>query len=467
MRQAADRRWYSCPPPYHYKLRILTYKDDIFVSSGSANLASAAWNRNDELLVETMGPPGYVAMFERLFEQSLKTDPDFDLTPTEPSDFGSEATGYSYARPMPPACESKRQNIGEILPLRTGNTLLNRLQRLRSSCPEPRRHGVCSTADRYAQPQYLARCLLRLETCERYRDIAHAFLPRINRATPNGDTQGATVQIGECKPWQFEPRPLGAEDVEIKVTHCYIPLTADGVPRRTRASLDMRLLATSLQSVGGSRASPSVTASVLGGFADFIRVDNNYAFKIPDALQSDAATPLMCAGATVFTPLKQEDVKAGDRATSPSSSPAVPVAFPRSSKKEKEIRSLGVEEFYDLINPDRQKKAAGSADFLLLTADAKDVAYDLYPSLVYKRGTFIMVGLPPNQVKITPWFLVPRATRVRGSAIGSIQDIKDMLNVAAKNNARPIIEKMPMSEVNKGLDKVRDGSVRYCIVLVS
>ncbi|ETN02642.1 hypothetical protein PPTG_16246 [Phytophthora nicotianae INRA-310] len=378
---------------------------------------------------------------------------------------------------------------GEILPLRTGNTLLNRLQRLRSSCPEPRRHGVCSTADRYAQPQYLARCLLRLETCERYRDIAHAFLHRINRATPNGDTQGATVQIGECKPWQFEPRPLGAEDVEIKVTHCYIPLTADGVPRRTRASLDMRLLATSLQSVGGSRASPSVTASVLvrrhgvasslstpptktvphqqGGFADFIRVDNNYAFKITDALQSDAATPLMCAGATVFKPLKQEDVKSGDRATSPSSSPAVPVAFPRSSKKEKEIRSLGVEEFYDLINPDRQKKAAGSADFLLLTADAKDVAYDLYPSLVYMRGTFIMVGLPPNQVKITPWFLVPRATRVRGSAIGSIQNIKDMLGVAAKNNARPIIEKMPMSEVNKGLDKVRDGSVRYCIVLVS
>ncbi|KAG2875270.1 hypothetical protein PC117_g27451, partial [Phytophthora cactorum] len=62
-----------------------------------------------------------------------------------------------------------------------------------------------------------------------------------------------------------------------------------------------------------------------------------------------------------------------------------------------------------------------------------------------------MVGLPPDQVKITPWFLVPRATRVRGS----IQDIKDMLDVAAKGNVRPIIEKMPMSEVNKGLDKTK------------
>ncbi|ETP42457.1 hypothetical protein F442_10628 [Phytophthora nicotianae P10297] len=44
-------------PIIHYKLLILTYKDDIFVSSGSANLTTAAWNRNDELLVQTMGPP--------------------------------------------------------------------------------------------------------------------------------------------------------------------------------------------------------------------------------------------------------------------------------------------------------------------------------------------------------------------------------------------------------------------------
>ncbi|ETP03252.1 hypothetical protein F441_19773 [Phytophthora nicotianae CJ01A1] len=51
-------------------------------------------------------------MFERLFERSLKTDPVFDLTPTEPTGFGSEATGYSQARSMPPACESTRRNIG-------------------------------------------------------------------------------------------------------------------------------------------------------------------------------------------------------------------------------------------------------------------------------------------------------------------------------------------------------------------
>ncbi|ETM39128.1 hypothetical protein L914_14690 [Phytophthora nicotianae] len=120
VRVVIDRKWVrSCPsaiesvelliaagidvrhrnPIIHYKLLILTYKVDIFVSSGSANLTTAAWNRSDELLVQTMGPPGqYVAqaMFKRLFKRSLKTGPVFnDLSPTEPIGFGSEHTGYS------------------------------------------------------------------------------------------------------------------------------------------------------------------------------------------------------------------------------------------------------------------------------------------------------------------------------------------------------------------------------------
>ncbi|ETP15671.1 hypothetical protein F441_09624 [Phytophthora nicotianae CJ01A1] len=86
----------------HYKLLILTYKDDIFVSSGSANLTNAAWNHNDELLVQIMGPPGYVAqaMFAQLFGQSLKTDPDFALTPTEPTGFGSEPSDRRFAETL-------------------------------------------------------------------------------------------------------------------------------------------------------------------------------------------------------------------------------------------------------------------------------------------------------------------------------------------------------------------------------
>ncbi|KAE9056071.1 hypothetical protein PF010_g31902 [Phytophthora fragariae] len=63
-----------------------------------------------------------------------------------------------------------------------------------------------------------------------------------------------------------------------------------------------------------------------------------------------------------------------------------------------------------------------------------------------------MVGLPNDDVKLSPFFIVPRAVRVRGSCIGSIQDIKDMLELASKENVRPMIQKLPMSKVNEGLD---------------
>ncbi|GMF56987.1 unnamed protein product [Phytophthora fragariaefolia] len=339
----------------------------------------------------------------------------------------------------------------------------------------------------------------------------------------------ALDKSGECKPWQYESRSLGDEDVEIKISHCGIcgsdlhtidggwgpapyPCVVGheiigevtlvgakvtdlsvgdrvGVGAQAYACLNRDPAKSCRDCADGEDAVCddivwTITgtyqdgAKPYGGFADFIRVDSNYAFKIPDALPSDVAAPLMCAGATVFTPLKQEGVKAADRVGVIGigglghiaiqfirALGATPVAFSRSSKKEQEIRSLGAEEFYDLSNPEQQKKAANSVDFLLLTADATDMPYDLYLSLVRKRGTIIMVGLPNDQVKITPWFLVPRAVRVRGSVIGSIQDIKDMLELAAKKNVRPIIEKLPMRDVNKGLDKVRDGSVRYRVVL--
>ncbi|RLN53411.1 hypothetical protein BBP00_00009324 [Phytophthora kernoviae] len=323
-------------------------------------------------------------------------------------------------------------------------------------------------------------------------------------------------KTGECKPWQYQSRPLGDEDVEIKISHCGIcgsdlhtidsswgpaeyPCVAGheiigevtaagpsvknfvigdrvGVGAQAWACLNRDPNdncrdcadgedAVCDQSVFTINAAYKDGSRQQGGFADYVRVDNNYAFKIPEALPSDVAAPLLCAGATVFTPLKQEGVKAGDRVGVIGigglghiaiqfirALGATPIAFSRSANKEQEIRSLGAEEFYNLSDPEDQKKAAGSVDFLLLTANAKNMPYDLYLSLVRKRGTLIMVSLPEDQVKITPWFLVPRAVRVRGSVIGSITDIEDMLELAAKANVRPIIQKVQMPDLNKGLD---------------
>ncbi|KAG3239999.1 hypothetical protein PI124_g15085 [Phytophthora idaei] len=311
----------------------------------------------------------------------------------------------------------------------------------------------------------------------------------MSAAPRTANAYAAFDSTGECKPWQYQTRPLGEEDVEIKISHCAICgsdlHTIDGgwgpapypcvvgheiIGEVTLAGPSVKNLAVGDRVGVGAQVWACLNrdpndkcrdcedgedavcdqvvwtynsiykdgAKSYGGYADYVRVDSNYAFKIPETLPSDVAAPLLCAGATVFTPLKQEGVKAGDRVGVIGigglghiaiqfirAMGAIPVAFSRSASKEKETLSLGAEEFYNLSDPEQQKKAAGSVDFLLLTADANNMPYDLYMSLI----------------KITPWLLVPRAVRVRVSAIGSIQDIKDMLELAAKKNVHPIIQK--------------------------
>jgi alcohol dehydrogenase (NADP+) len=338
----------------------------------------------------------------------------------------------------------------------------------------------------------------------------------------------ATEPHGQFKQWTYVSRPLGPEDVEIKISHC-------GICGSDIHTLDSGWEPTAYPVVTGHEIVGEVTAAgpeaslavgdrvgvgaqvwaclnkdkdapceqcaegfdphcphkvftynsqykdgeqAYGGYADYVRVSSNYAFKIPDNIPSDVAAPLLCAGVTVFSPLKHEGVKAGDRVGVIGigglghlaiqfirAMGAIPIAFSRSANKEQEVRALGAQEFFDLSNPEHQTKAVGSVNKLVLTADADNMPYNLYLSLLKPRGSLIMLGLPNDEVKFKPFYVVGMGARVVGSLIGSIEDIKDMLKLASEQNVRPIIQKLPMDKVNDGIAMVRSGKVRYRVVL--
>ncbi|OWZ09252.1 Mannitol dehydrogenase [Phytophthora megakarya] len=333
---------------------------------------------------------------------------------------------------------------------------------------------------------------------------------------------------GKIVPFQYESRPLGVDDVEVKISHCGIcgsdihHLDSGWRPTMfpcvfgheiigevTVAGTNVKALAVGDRVGIGAQVwaclnkdpkkpceecadgeNAFCNRSVItydakyedgsmayGGYADYVRVDSNFAFKIPDNIPSATAAPLLCAGVTVYTPLKH-NVKPGDRVGVIGigglghlaiqfirALGAIPVAFSRSANKEKEIRALGAEEFYNLSDPEDEKKAVNSVNVLLLTADANDMPYNTYLTLVKKRGTFIMVGVPNDEVKFKPMFVVGKGIKWVGSLIGSIQDIKDMLKLASEKNVRAIVQQMPMSNVNEGIALMREGRVRYRVVL--
>ncbi|RLN27280.1 hypothetical protein BBJ28_00021083 [Nothophytophthora sp. Chile5] len=339
----------------------------------------------------------------------------------------------------------------------------------------------------------------------------------------------ASEPHGQFKQWEYVSRPLGPEDVEIKISHCGIcgsdvhtldsgwgpteyPVVTghEIVGEVTLAGSEVTDLAVGdrvgvgamvwaclnkdpaepceLCAAGADSYCPHMVftynaqykdgSQAYGGYADYVRVSSHYTFKIPENIPSDVAAPLLCAGVTVFAPLKHEHVQPGDRVGVIGigglghlaiqfirAMGATPVAFSRSANKEKEVRALGAEEFYNLTDPVDQEKAKKSVNKLLLTADAQNMPYNMYLSLLRPLGTLIMLGLPNDDVKFKPFFVVGNGNRVVGSLIGSAQDVKDMLALAAAKNVRPIIQKLPMSKVNDGIAMMRSGKVRYRVVL--
>ncbi|TMW61702.1 hypothetical protein Poli38472_010768 [Pythium oligandrum] len=340
--------------------------------------------------------------------------------------------------------------------------------------------------------------------------------PRVIKALA-AKQPGLTVE-----PWEYKSRPLGAEDVEIAITHCGIcgsdlhtitggwgeasyPIVPghEIVGTITAAGSDVKHLSVGDRVGVGAmvfaclkcedcKADNDAYCDVLvdtynskyadgeqaqGGYAEYVRVSGHYAFKIPDEIPSDAAAPLLCAGVTVYSPLAKH-VKPGQRVGVVGigglghlalqfirALGAQPVAFSRSANKEQVARELGAVDFVNFSDPADLAKARRSIHVLIVTADAAGQPWDKYLSTVVVGGTFILVAIPNDKLVLSPGDFIMSSVNLVGSHIGGIKEVKDMLALAAKENVRPIIQKLPMSEANKGIEMVDQGTVRYRVVL--
>ena len=225
-----------------------------------------------------------------------------------------------------------------------------------------------------------------------------------------------------------------------------------------------------------------------GGYADFIRVDHKFAFKIPAALPSDFAAPLLCGGVTVYAPLSRyltkPNLKVGVIGIGGLGHMAVKfaaalqkyktaggkvdvTAISQSSKKRADALKMGATSYLDMSDANAVAAATRTFDLLICTADGVNESLAAWIGLVTLDGTFLMVGVPNGPMAIHPFTLMGARCKIDSSGIGSIAEIHEMLAFAAEHvdECKPIIEKLPMEKANEGLKKVRDGSVRFRVVL--
>ncbi|KAI9291342.1 GroES-like protein [Neoconidiobolus thromboides FSU 785] len=215
-----------------------------------------------------------------------------------------------------------------------------------------------------------------------------------------------------------------------------------------------------------------------GGYAEAIRVQQDFAFHIPEGIPSDKAAPLLCAGTTVFTPMLRHGFKKGDRvgvigigglghlAIQFANKLGCEVyALSHSHSKEEDAKKMGAVHFIAYSNEEESKKIKNTLDFLIVTSNSKDAQWNLFASWMDFDGKIIVLAVPEADILISPFALIMNNVSVTGSSIGSPYEIKKMLEFAAEHKVYPWIESYPMDKCNEGVQLVRDGKVRYRVVL--
>ena len=216
-----------------------------------------------------------------------------------------------------------------------------------------------------------------------------------------------------------------------------------------------------------------------GGYADAVRVNARFAIPVPEVLESENVAPLLCAGITVYSPLRNLLAR-------PSSRVGVVgigglghlglqfarafgcevTAFSSSQSKEKEARDLGAHHFVNTRDNGELKKVAGSFDLILSTASVDQDFQSLITAL-RPKGTLVVLGVGPSPLQISGFSLIGGQKAVAGSPSGSPKDLREMLDVAARHGVKAITERFAMKDANKAVDKVKKNQVRYRAVLAN
>lgn len=212
-----------------------------------------------------------------------------------------------------------------------------------------------------------------------------------------------------------------------------------------------------------------------GGFADSVTVDSRFAFSLPADLPSADAAVLMCAGASVYAPLRRYANESrgriaifgigglGHLAIQFARALGYEVtAFSTSPDKEREALDLGAERFVVVGDRARMRPFDYAFDVALCTAHGA-MAWEEAMDVIVKRGRLVVVGFP--DLSMDPTDLVAHELAITGSFIANRPTTREMLAFAAAHRITPRIERLPMSRVTEAIERLKANEVRYRIVL--
>lgn len=317
------------------------------------------------------------------------------------------------------------------------------------------------------------------------------------------------------EPFEYDPGPLGPDDIEAAVEFCGIchsdlsvidnewgnsvyptvpghevigRVTALGsnakglsVGQRVGIGWNAGSCMHCRQCLGGDQHLCATAQATIvghhGGFADRVRSHWAWAVPMPDGLDASAAGPLLCGGITVFNPLQAFGVlptaRAGVVGIGGLGHMALRflrawgcevTAFTSSPAKTDEAKVLGAHRVVSSRDAGAMRGLAGTLDLLLVTVNVP-LDWDAMVSTLAPHGRLHVVGAVLEPIPVRAFDLILGQRSVSGSPTGSPSDIATMLDFAARHRVLPQVEHFPLARVNDALAHLRAGKARYRIVL--
>ncbi|MES1220185.1 MAG: NAD(P)-dependent alcohol dehydrogenase [Bacteroidota bacterium] len=214
-----------------------------------------------------------------------------------------------------------------------------------------------------------------------------------------------------------------------------------------------------------------------GGYSSNIVTDERYVYHVSDKLDLAAVAPLLCAGITTYSPLRYANVQPGMKVgviglgglghmgvKFAVSFGADVTLISHTASKQKDAERLGAHNFI-LSTDKKQMKAADSSFDVLLNCVSANHDYEKYLDLLDLNGKMLIVGLPPEDPKTSPFALLKNRRSITGSMIGGTAETQEMLDYCAEKNIVSDIELIPIQKINEAYERVLRSDVKYRFVI--
>ncbi|MET8467390.1 NAD(P)-dependent alcohol dehydrogenase [Micromonospora zamorensis] len=217
-------------------------------------------------------------------------------------------------------------------------------------------------------------------------------------------------------------------------------------------------------------------STTLGAFSREYVVRDRFAYPLPSGLDPAAAAPLMCAGVTVWEPLRSLGVGSGSRVAVAGlgglghlavklavALGATTTVISRTQEKRDDALRLGA---HDLLDSTDTRQMAATRDTFDVVIDTISASHDLAPYLkvVAMDGTLSLLGyLGP--VTVEAMDLLVGRKKLSSAGSGGRRSTAEMLQFCADNGIAADVEVLPSAQVETALDRLRRNDVRYRFVL--